>query len=361
MIIKTQKILKFSLVLAMVAAMLVFPLQVALAGLLNLSNTMSTVRQNVLSNHTIVFRTPTGVDASTDTITVTFPTGFAMGTFALLNFDLAVSAGGQTACPTGLAYTDRTLATTAGTGTWGVGQSGQVVTFTAPTDTAAGQIPTHACVQIEIGSNATFGGAGAMQITNPAAGSYTITIAGTFGDSGSIAVSIITDDRVAVTADVAAAITFAINDNTIGFGTLSATVARFADGTGAGSGTEVVAHNFTVSTNAASGYTVAISGATLTSGAHTITAIGPTAAASAPGTEQFGLRITATGGTGAAVAPYNTTSFALDTAAFPDEVAASPSASVTTTFDVRYLANISAATEAGTYTTNLTYTATGRF
>jgi hypothetical protein len=361
---KIRKSLSFFLVFAMIAT-LMMPLQIAFAGLLNLSNAMSTVRANVLSNHTIVFRTPTGVDAPADTITVTFPTGFGMGTFALLNFDLAASAGGQSACPAGgatPAYTERTLATAPAAGNWGVSQSGQVVTFTAPTDAAAGNIPTHACVRIRIGNNATHGGTGAMQITNHAtAGTYTMTIAGTFGDSGSIAVSIILDDRVAVTADVAATITFAISDLTIGFGTLISTGPRFADGTGAGSGTEVVAHNFTVSTNAASGYTVALSGATLTSGANTITEIGATAAASSPGSEQFGLRITATAGTGTVTAPYNTANFALDTAAFPDEVAASPSASVTTTFDVRYLANISATTEAGTYTTNLTYTATGRF
>jgi len=358
---KIKKITSLSLILAMLIV-LVSPLQIAEAStLFNLSNTMSALRVNTLSSHEIVFRTPAGIDAPADTITVTLPAGFSMGTFALLNFDLAASTGGQANCVAPI-YTERTLAAAPGTGAWGVAQLGQVITFTAPTDATLGNVPTNACVRIRIGANATNAGAGINQITNHATpGSYSIGIAGTFGNTGSIVITIMTDDTVAVTADVAQTISFAISDTSIGFGPLTTGAARFADGTGAGSATEIMAHNFTVATNAASGYTVAISGATLTFGAHTITPIGPTAVASSPGTEQFGLRIINTGGIGIPSAPYNTANFALDTAAFPDEVAAATGPSAVTTFDVRYLANIAPLTEAGAYTANLTYTATGRF
>jgi len=156
-------------------------------------------------------------------------------------------------------------------------------------------------------------------------------------------------------------LTFTISDNTIGFGPLASGSARFATGDTLGNATEIEAHNLTASTNAGSGYVISVAGTTLTFGAHTITAIGGTSTASAPGTEQFGIRATATGGTGIVSAPYAAAGFALDAGAFPDEFASAPGATILTTFSVRYLANVSAMTEAGSYTANLTYTATGRF
>lgn len=156
-------------------------------------------------------------------------------------------------------------------------------------------------------------------------------------------------------------LTFSISDNTIGFGPLSSGSARFATGDTNGSGTEVEAHNLTASTTADEGYVIAISGTTLTFGAHTITAIGVSNTASSPGTEQFGARAVASGGIGAVSAPYSGAGFALDTANFPDEFASATLETATTTFSVHYVANIATMTEAGSYTANLTYTATGRF
>ena len=163
------------------------------------------------------------------------------------------------------------------------------------------------------------------------------------------------------TAVVAETLTFTISDNAIGFGTLIHTAARFANGAGTGSASEVEAHNIAVTTNASQGYALTITGTTLTSGANTITAIGATNLASAIGTEQFGVRATATGGVGTVSAPYSAGGFALDTAAFPDEIGAATGPSATTTFSIRYLANIAPLTEAGSYTAILTYIVTGRF
>lgn len=203
--------------------------------------------------------------------------------------------------------------------------------------------------------------AGVNQITNPVAGTYTITIGGTFGNAGSTQVTILTDDTVAATATVTTSLTFSISDTTIGFGTLTATGPRFATGDTLGSGTEVEAHNIIAGTNAGSGYVITVSGTTLTSGAFTITPIGATNTASAVGTEQYGIRATATGGAGVVEVPYAAAGFALDTAAFPDLFASAPGATANTTFSVRYLANIAANTEAGTYTSSLTYLATATF
>ena len=104
-----------------------------------------------------------------------------------------------------------------------------------------------------------------------------------------------------------------------------------------------------------------LDGATLTSGGNTITAIGGTATASSAGSEQFGLRAIVNSGTGSAVAPYNGSNWALDTAAFPDQIASGSGDGVTTVFGVRYIGNISANTENGTYSAVLTYTSYRNF
>lgn len=350
-------------IIALLAVLAGQPLQVAFAvEAPNRSNTMSTLRVNTLSNHEIIFRSPNGVDAPADTITITFPATWGMGTFALLNFDIASSAGGQTSCPTGLSYTEETLATSPGTGIWGVGISGQIITFTAPSNAAAGEVPVNACVRIRIGNNAITGGAGVNQLTNHATpGTYSIAIGGTFGNTGNIAVTLIADDQVAVAATVVESLSFSISDPSIGFGTLLTGGPRFATGDLTGTSTEVGAHNIEVGTNAASGFILTVGGSTLTSGVNTITAIGPTNTVSAPGSEQFGIRATVGGGTGTVSAPYAAAGFALDTAAFPDELGASVGPSAVTTYSMRYLANIAALTEAGAYTATLTYIATARF
>ena len=172
-----------------------------------------------------------------------------------------------------------------------------------------------------------------LNSVNPTvAGSYGINIGGTFDDTGTATVNILTNDQVSIAAEVAQSLTFTISDNTVGFGTLSASAARFATGDNLGGSSEVEAHNFVVGTNA-----------------------------TAVGTEQFGLRLTATGGTGAVTAPYAASGFAFDSAAFPDQVAGAAGASANTTYSARYLANITANTEAGSYGSVVTYIATANY
>jgi hypothetical protein len=159
-------------------------------------------------------------------------------------------------------------------------------------------------------------------------------------------------------------LTFSISDNSIGFGTLSASDDFFANGTGTGSTTETVAHTISASTNGTDGYVITVQGATLTSGSNTVTAIGGTSAASNAGTEQFGLRITASGGNGSVTSPYNHASnYAYDaTGSTADEIASDADGDdVTTIYSVRYLGNISGTTEAGSYNATLTYVITAGF
>lgn len=335
------------------------------AALANISNTLSSQTVSTAANHTIVFRTPTGAADTTDTITLTFPAGFNMNSIAFDDVDLAFSAGGQSNC-TAPSYTnDETVAATPASDTWGAALAGQVLTLTAPSAGFATTIAANACVQVQIGTHATLGSTGNTQIINPAsAASYGIQIGGLFGDTGSTTVNILTDDTVDVAAEVAQSLTFSISDTSIGFGTLNSAAARFATGDGVGAASEGEAHNIIVGTNAANGYTMTASGTTLTNASNpvaTITAIGGTAAASAVGTEQFGLKITATGGTGTVAAPYNGANFAYDTAAFPDQIASASGATANTTYSLRYLANIAANTDAGTYNAAITYVATANF
>ena len=124
---------------------------------------------------------------------------------------------------------------------------------------------------------------------------------------------------------------------------MSPSIARYASSTNPqGSNTEVEAHSFSVLTNATNGYIVSAKGQTLTSGIITIAAIGAVATTSLVGTEQFGIRITAASGSGTSTSPYNTSAFAYAaTATTSSQVAnATVGDNATTTFSVRYIANI---------------------
>ncbi|MES3006030.1 MAG: hypothetical protein V4664_03735 [Patescibacteria group bacterium] len=333
------------------------------ASLTNVYDAMTRLSVDAASDHSIQFRTSTGV-ASSQTMVVTFPSDFdgasdAQGALDFSDVDLFEDTTPDGVCD-GSAET--LVASGATSAQWNVafsGTEGRVVTLTSGGASAIIAAASEVC--IKIGENAT-GGAANSQYINPATnGSKVITLAaGSGADTGSVTVNVLTNDQVAVTATVAQSLTFSISDNTIEFGTLSASAAQYADDS-AGNSSEVEAHNLIVGTNAANGYTMTINGSTLTSGANTIDAIGSSNTASSAGTEQFGIRMTATGGSGTVSAPYASSGFAFDSAALPDEVAAATGSSANTTYSARYLANIAAQTEAGAYSATLTYVAAANF
>lgn len=159
-------------------------------------------------------------------------------------------------------------------------------------------------------------------------------------------------------------ITFSVSTSTIYFGVVSPVLTRYASSTNtAGSATESEAHIFTVVTNATNGYTVTARGATLAAASSSIAAIGGVNTAPLAGTEQFGIRITATGGSGTTTSPYGATGFAYSATATTSSQVASLSAgdNATTTFSVRYVANIAPTTPSDSYTTNIVYVATANF
>ena len=329
------------------------------AALSSLSDTQSSIKINTLSDHTIQFVTPTGVIAGQD-ISITFPVGWNLGTVNATSTDFATST--SSTCS---GFTDAFIKNGTASGlTWGVSTTSQSITITSGTAV----IPANRCIQIRFGTNAIFQASGTAQITNPSsATSSIITIAGSFGDTGSITTNIIADDTVAVTATVAQSFTFTISTSTIFFGALGNT-AKFASSTNPlGDGAETIAHSLGVSTNAPSGYTITIKGQTLTSlqnATNTISAIGGTAASSTPNSEQFGIRATVSGGTAATVSlPYAlSTSYGYNATATTSAVLATETnAANTTTYSLRYLANIAPLTEAGTYVANVIYVATANF
>lgn len=320
------------------------------ASLTSLSDTMSSLKISTASTHVLRFTTPTGATDNTDTIVVTFPADF---NFAGKAISSVTFTHGTT---TGTENTE-TLAAAPDATNWGAvfsSTTNRVLTLTAPSD-GAGAHPLSAGHRIILTYNAS-------SSTNPTvAGSYIIGISGTFGDAGSTTVNILNDDQVSIDAVVAQSLTFSISDNSIGFGTLSAVTSRFATGDGLGATVETEAHNIIVGTNATNGYTMTASGTTLTSGLNTITPIGATNSATTSGSEQFGIRLSASGGNGAVNAPYAASGFAFDSAAFPDQIATSTSASANTTYSVRYVANINSNTEAGSYSSIISYTATANY
>jgi hypothetical protein len=327
---------------------------------------LSTIKESTLADHTLEFITPTGVSAG-QTITITYPTGFNLGTFNVNNFDMAVSSGGTCS-----SFTDKNLAATPSGTTWGVAQSGQVITFTSGTDTIA----ANRCVQIEIGSNATFGASGTTVITNQTAAQNNtdakVLIGGTMSDSGTLAVEIIADNDVTVNATVDPSITCSFTGMTTTFASLT---------TGAVS-TSDTNTTITLSTNASSGLNVTVYdagngtnpglyknyGATYLIGSAdssynnivTLTA----------GNDGFGIIASASGGSGATltidgrfdasgginevggleVGPANAVNVASATGPLANRV-----------LTIVHKAAVSGLAPAGSYTDNLTYVCTGIF
>lgn len=158
-------------------------------------------------------------------------------------------------------------------------------------------------------------------------------------------------------------LSFSLSANSASFGVLSPAQTRYASTTGAGDGSEVEAFNLQVNTNAPSGYFVTVQGATLTSGAATIAALGGTNTAPSIGAEQFGIRATVSGSNGVVASPYDGSGFAYAADASTASVFATAPVGdgATSTYSVRMMANVSIFTDAGNYTTTMVYVATANF
>jgi len=163
------------------------------ASVSGVSDIMSDQLPSASSNHAIYFTTPTGVSASGDTIVYTFAPGFDLTGLVVGDFDLSHGPA------IGL-ETSETLAASAAAGVWGVAVSGQVITFTPPTDAAAGEVAANDIVSVFIGTNAS---GGSNQIVNPSSsGTYNLSFSGVFGDVGGITLLIGSDHYLDISATV---------------------------------------------------------------------------------------------------------------------------------------------------------------
>ena len=232
----TRIFLVAALLVAAIYPLFAKPLQSA--SLTALSDTMSRQKVSENANHTIQFDLVSAWDAG-ETVVVDFDNGFTSTGFANTeaeDFDIKwegaeqtlVAAGGCSGAPIEIEITT-------------VDTTNDVFTFTRCAGDASSA--TTDTVEIEIGTHASVPGAGDDQIDNPGStGSKTITITGPSPDSGSLAVPILTDDQVTVSATVDPTVTSTLSATTCSLGILGSGAINFCSYTN------------TVSTNASSGY-----------------------------------------------------------------------------------------------------------
>lgn len=328
------------------------------ASLTALSDTQSRVKKNTASNHTFLFTSTSAM--SSGTIVITLPSDYVTTGVVFGDIDLSYGANGT--------ENDQTLAGSAGAATWGAafgGTGNRTLTLTYPTSGGTA-ITAGWKVIVEIGTNATTGGTGTHQVVNPTtAGTYIIGIA-TASDTGQVATAIVDDDQVVVSTTIDPYLTFSISQNTVSL-TKSGGGNPDSSNTGYNNGT---ANTLAAATNATSGYTITYYGNTLTSGGNTIDAMS-TKTTSSTGTEQFGINLKSnttpstganpSGGSGAAASDYSTADQFRYITNTTTTLASASAASASTTYTVSYIVNAAATTEAGSYSTTITYIATGNF
>lgn len=186
-------------------------------------------------------------------------------------------------------------------------------------------------------------------------------------DSGVVAAS--TAQQITLTGTIDETLVFCTGTSITGTncGTVSGSSVNFGSfsSTSTSSGTSVMA----ASTNGDGGYSITVNGATLTSGADTISALASQTASSI-GSEQFGLNLkdnatpnvgaeVSGSGSGTATANYGTA----DQYRFVtgDSVSSAASNTDANTFTASYIVNVGGSTEPGTYTATMTYICTATF
>ncbi len=167
------------------------------------SDTLSDSRPSATSNHTLVFTVNNAIYGSSvsnsSTVVLTFDASFSFPS----NLDC-----GDVDAATSVQFSFNYPGCAATATAWGFSATGSVITLVPPSGTGV-YVPTSTQVTIKIGSNATVQQQGAHWITNPpSAGTYTISVGGTFGGSGNMLVSILSG--VTVEARVAEHLTVAI-------------------------------------------------------------------------------------------------------------------------------------------------------
>lgn len=170
--------------LVIIALVFLFCKNATASNLTTLSDRMDRGAPNVGANHEIKFLTPSGVGQAGKNFDITFDSGFNLTAVTYNDIDLFHGP------ITGL-ETEETLNSSSTPNDWGVSISGSSIIFTHPSDDANGDILLNDFIVVRIGKNAS---GGTHQISNPSIiGSKIISITGSFGDSGKLAVAIYRD------------------------------------------------------------------------------------------------------------------------------------------------------------------------
>ncbi len=220
------------------------------ANVTSFSDTLSDSAPSVGANHTITFVTPTGIPDG-ESIVIDFSDGpFGLGSVGFDDIDVLDDA-------TNLSV----AANCAGSEEVGASVAGSVVTLELCSGDSAG-IGANGTSTIRIGTHAVTGATGNNQITNPAAGSYEISVQAGTSDSGDTRVAIVSP--VVVTASVDTSFTFTvagvagggtINGESV-TGTSTATTIPF--GVLAADTASTAAQQLSVATNASYGFAVTV-------------------------------------------------------------------------------------------------------
>lgn len=366
----SERLLAVFLSITVLGMFLIYYKNTQAASLTGMSDTMNRLKASEESNHDIRFRTPTGMSSGTITLNLGTSAGFTNATNGSVTFDdIDLQYGSSQSEVNGSCASNcaqATLAAAAGAGSWGASFDGSIdLTLTYPTSGGTA-IAANDYVRIIIGTNAATGGAGVQQLNNAAStGVKTFTIAAG-SDSGKVALSILSDEQVVVSTSIDPYLTFTVGQNTVSL-TKSGGGNPDYNNTGYNQGT---ANTLAANTNGTSGYTISYNGTTLTSGGNSIDAMA-TKTTSSTNTEQFGINLKnnatpdtgaePTGGSGTVSSDYNTVDqyrFIADTTT---PLASASAATTTTTYTVSYITNVGQTTEAGDYSTTITYICTGNF
>jgi hypothetical protein len=218
------------------------------ANLTSISDTLSDSNSTSTSNHTIQFTVPTsspGVAAG-GTIVVAFPAGFNVASIVFGDVDLNIAG------------VDQTLAAAPSGATWGATVTGQNLTLLSGSGVAtAGQLVT-----IKVGTNATVGGTGTHQVTNPVAGSYEFVVTAGVADTGRTRVAILSNVTVTAVVDTSFVFTVAgLATTTTVNGTSttgSTTPTQIPFGTLVAGQIKTLGQQLSVTTNARNGFVVTV-------------------------------------------------------------------------------------------------------
>jgi len=196
-----NKILLNVFILGLLLVLSYFIFHVVKAGIVSsFSDELSSHLISSAANHTIVFDISSGFGPD-ETLELFFESDFDLSSIDYTDIDFIDDD------------TDLNLGPTAGTGSGGnigVSVSSQTITFTQnDTDTIA----AGSTITVAIGLNSDYQTIGDQQIYNPSvAGTYKVSLSGTFGDMGTVSIPILNSDSVALQANIVPELSFSIRN-----------------------------------------------------------------------------------------------------------------------------------------------------